>query len=55
MLNFQKVCQRFLKSSLNKIKNAGYVILLLFVFFSPNRKLNRRKYPLKKLYWKKKF
>ena len=47
MLNFNDL--------INKIKNAGYVILLLFVFFSPNRKLDRRKYPLKKLYWKKKF
>ena len=38
-----------------KIKDFGYIIMLLFVFFSPSRKLNRRNHPLKKLYWKKKF
>ena len=43
MLNFNNF--------LDKIKNAGYVILLLFIFFSPNRKLDRRKYKLKRLYY----
>mgnify|MGYP003627155782 len=38
-----------------KVKNMGYIFLLLFVFFSPNHKLNRRNYPLRKMYWKKKF
>ena len=37
-----------------RFKNVGYVLMLLFVFFSPN-KLNRSKFKLKKLYWKKKF
>jgi len=38
-----------------QIKNVGYVFMLLFVFFSPNQKLDRRKYKLKRMYWKKKF
>ena len=40
-------CLRFFKNLLwEKVKNMGYVFLLLFVFFSPTRKLNRRKYNL---------
>ena len=40
---------------LEKIKNVGYFLMLLFIIFSPNKKLDRRKYKLKRLYWKKRY